>query len=91
MFSKLLFYSKICTKRNALLFSNKKYISDTIVNYKINTNNDNNYNTKNVRKDTDNNDDNNITKNSKNIKIKIKLKLKNKILNENNPYNDRED
>jgi len=83
MIGKLLFHSKICVKRNALLFSNKKYISDAIVNYKIKTkNNDNNDNSKNdIQNDND----------SKNIKIKIKLKVKDNFLNENNPYNDRED
>ena len=83
MFGKLLFYSKIYAKRNVFLFSNKKYISDSIVNYKIKTkNNDNNDNSQN---DSQNDND------SKNIKIKIKLKLKDNFLNENNPYNDRED
>ena len=86
MLGKLLFHSKICTKRNALLFSNKKYISDAIVNYKIKTkNNDNNDNSQN---DSQNDNDSN---NRENIKIKIKLKVKDKFLNENNPYNDRED
>lgn len=79
MFGKLLFYSKLYAKRNVFLFSNKKYISDSIVNYKIKTQNNEN--------DKDNND------NDKNIKIKIKLKLKfnDNLMNENDPYNDRED
>tara|TARA_B100000497_G_C7369702_1_gene238357 strand:- start:51 stop:305 length:255 start_codon:yes stop_codon:yes gene_type:complete len=84
MLGKLLFHSKICTKRNALLFSNKKYISDAIVNYNIKTiNNDNKNNSQNNSESNNNN--------SEKIKIKIKLKLKGNFLNENNPYNDRED
>jgi len=96
MFSKLLFHSKICTKRNVLLFSNKKCISDSIVNYKIKTkNNDNKINTQNdSHNHNDNYDNENENKNNinkENIKVKIKLKLKKNLLNENNPYNDRED
>lgn len=88
MLGKLLFHSKICTKRNALLFSNKKYISDAIVNYNIKTINKDNKN--NSQNNSQNNSESN-NNNSEKIKIKIKLKLKGNFLNENNPYNDRED